>query len=77
LTTSVVGKLLGKYERTDGDTLFDLQELLACALEVRFGGDALQGWPVANAVELEIELDAIAADGTDATMNGFAAHCVP
>ena len=68
LDETIVGKFLKKYEGAGGDTLFDLQELLACALEVRLGGAALQGWPVANAIEFKIELDAIAADGTDATM---------
>jgi hypothetical protein len=65
---SIAGKLLCKDKAAGGDALLDFPELLARALKVRFSRAALQGWPVANAIEFKIELDAIAADGTDATM---------
>jgi hypothetical protein len=74
---SIARKFLCKDEAAGGDALLDFLELLARALQVRFGRAALQGWPVAHAVELEIELDAVASEGTDATRNGFAARGAP
>ncbi len=75
LDKPVLGKFICEDEGASGDPLFDLLELIARALEVRFGGAALQRWTVANAVELEIELDAFASEGTHATLYGFSAHC--
>jgi hypothetical protein len=77
INEALVGKFLRKYEGAGGDALSDIDELLARALEVRFGGAALQRWAVADTVELEIELDAVATEGNHATMYGFTAHRVP
>ncbi len=63
LDEPIVGKFLRKDEGAGGDALFDVLELLARTLEVRFGGAAPQRWTVADAAELEIELDAIAPEG--------------
>jgi len=60
-----------------GNALLDPLELLARAFKICFGGAALQCWTIADAVELKIELDAIATEGNHATMYGFAAHRVP
>jgi len=46
---SMAGKFLCKDEPGGGDALLDFLELLARALKVRFGGAALQGWPVPSA----------------------------
>ncbi|HUX73686.1 MAG TPA: hypothetical protein VMV25_07325 [Steroidobacteraceae bacterium] len=69
-----LGKFFRKDEGGGGDALFDFEELFARALEIRFGGAALQRWTVANAIELEIELDAIAPEGIYSTINGLTAH---
>ena len=74
LDEAIIGKFLREDESADGDVLLDLLELLARALEVCFGGAALQRWTVANAVELEIELDTVAPERINATLYGFAAH---
>lgn len=47
------------------------------ALKICFGGAALQRWTIADAFELKIELNAIAAEGNHTTMYGFLAHGVP
>ena len=49
--------------------LLDLLELFARAFKISFGGAAFQCWTIADAVELKIELDAIATEGNHAT------HC--
>jgi hypothetical protein len=74
---AIIGKLIRKHERAGGNAVFDFLELLASAFKICFGGAALQRWTVADAFELKIELDAIASEGSHATMYGFAAHRVP
>ena len=51
LDEAIVGKFLLETESARGDALSDFHELLARALEIRFGGGALQRWTVADAVE--------------------------
>ena len=46
-------------------------------MKICFGGAALQRWTIADAFELKIELNAIAAEGNHTTMYGFLAHGVP
>jgi hypothetical protein len=75
LDKAIVRKLLREDEGAGVDALLDLLELLARAFKICFCRAALQCWTVANAVELEIELDTIATEGAHATMDGFAAHC--
>jgi hypothetical protein len=52
-----VGKLFGEGKRFVGDTRPNVVDLLAGTPQIRFGRRALQRGPIANVVELEIELD--------------------
>jgi hypothetical protein len=75
LDKAIVGKFLREDEGAAIDALPDLLQLLPRAFKICFGGAALQRWTIADAVELEIELDTIATEGAHATMDGFTAQC--
>jgi hypothetical protein len=64
---AIIRELLDKTERPVGDARLDLLELLVCAAQVCFAGNALERRPIAHAIELEIELDSIRAFGRDAS----------
>jgi hypothetical protein len=69
LDKAIVGKFLREDEGAAIDALPDLLQLLPRAFKICFGGAALQRWTIADAVELEIELDAVAPEGAYSTRN--------
>jgi len=66
LDEAIVGELLGKCEYTLGDAPFDVGHLLPGTSKICLRGLVLNGRPIANTVQLEIELDPVSAEGTHA-----------
>jgi len=74
LPETVVRKLLRERKRSVRDALLDALKLQAGAAQVCLGRRTLQRWSIAHALEFEIELDAILAQGADASVYRLSTH---